>query len=597
MGGARGSLRRGRRLLLVAVAVVAGCGGGAARDEVTAEEISALAEAPCPRPLAIDAPAPRPQKLRAALQGKFAVFDTPTRIRPPVDWARDPLDAHRYRQNLYKLRFLTPLLGAYVHEGDERSLRHAVAVVLDFAEAQPRRGPETLAEAWTDKVVGDRAPIIGFVIRAASCEGLLGREEAESLMELAVQHGEFLSEASRYVPDNHGLFADRGLHLVAEYFPFLSKARGWRSLARERFEDTLRGRLSSGTWLEHSSAYQFLAIRPVEDFIELLGGDRELEAIVRRMRASAGWLVEPDGLISQFGDSNLDAPPRWALRSAERAQGIRGFFGAGFAFAKGSSQDGPGYLAVTAGFHNLTHKHADELSFELYDGGHRIVTDTGLFHKDPGLERDFVLSPQAHSTLTVDDRGWPIHDNERDYGAALSAVGRGDGWFAIKARNPLLAAQGVRHSRLFLYRPGEALVLVDSLRADERHRYSRYLHLGPDLRKVPGRGAARFRARRLEVTVSDSATGSEVASYRGRRNPLGGLTSPEFRGWTPRWTLRLDTQDSDADQALVLNLDGRSRRAEVRTTKGGYIISLQRESAPVRLTVTESGRRLSVTER
>ena len=67
-------------------------------------------------------------------------------------------------------------------------------------------------------------------------------------------------------------------------------------------------------------------------------------------------------------------------------------FGAGFAFVRGSSETGGhGYLAVTDGFHNLTHKHGDELSFELYDDGRSIVNDTGLFHKDPGPIRDYVV--------------------------------------------------------------------------------------------------------------------------------------------------------------------------------------------------------------
>ena len=57
-----------------------------------------------------------------------------------------------------------------------------------------------------------------------------------------------------------------------------------------------------------------------------------------------------------------------------------------------------GYLAVTDGFHNLTHEHADELSFELFDHGAGIVSDTGLYHKDPGRIRDFVVSERAQAS-------------------------------------------------------------------------------------------------------------------------------------------------------------------------------------------------------
>jgi hypothetical protein len=581
-------------VLCALVLAVVGCAGGAENRLVDDEDVAALAEASCPQPLGLTFGPPDAKELQRAMRGHLEVFGTPVVLRPPVDWSEDPLEAGRYRQNLFKLRFLDPLIAAYIREGDLQALRHALALVLDFAGQEPFRGSGTIGEAWTDKVVGDRAPLVGFVMRAAGCEGLLNDEDARTLAELGAQHGAFLEDESRYEPDNHGLFADRGLYLIAAYLPFLGESEAWKELARERFEETLRGRLSEGMWLEHSSGYQFLAIRPLEDFIKLLDGDRELEGVMRRMRASAAWMVEPDGLISQFGDSNLDAPPAWALRKAERLHGVRGFFGAGYGFVRAKSGQGDGYLAVTAGFHNLTHKHADELSFELYDGGHRIVTDTGLFHKDPGVERDFVLSPQAHSTLTVDDAEWPIDDNERDYGAALKAVGEGDGWYGIFARNPLVRPQGVEHTRLFLYKPGEALVIVDRARSDEDHRYTRYLQMGPDLRLARESDPAEFRTDGLEVDVTDSSQSSRMSTYRGREDPPGGLTSPGFREFLPRRTLAFKTTERDADHALTLSLDGRPRSVSLQKRGDETVVVLRGGRSPERLSVERHGRHLSI---
>ena len=183
------------------------------------------------------------------------------------------------------------------------------------------------------------------------------------------------------------------------------------------------------------------------------------------MKRAAAWFVEPDDEMTQFGDSYLFRVPPWGLRIADRLRGLEAFPRAGFAFVRAPGRDeaGDGYLGVASDFHNTTHKHADELSFELYDHGHRIVSDTGLYHKDPGRIRDFVLSARAHSVLTVDRQGFPILDPSKAYGSGLVGTGRGDGWFAIEGTNPLLRDQGVRHTRLFLYRPGEALVVVDDV--------------------------------------------------------------------------------------------------------------------------------------
>jgi len=252
---------------------------------------------------------------------------------------------------------------------------------------------------------------------------------------------------------------------------------------------------------------------------------------------------------------------------------------------------------VTAGFHNLTHKHADELSFELYESGQRIVTDTGLYHKDPGAEREFVVSPAAHSTLTVDGRGWPIGDSRRDYGSGLVAVGRGAGWRAIEARNPLLRRQGARHSRLLLYRPGHALLVVDTVRARQRHRYDRYLQLGPRI-EVDRRGSARLglRAPGLRGAVADDTGGAHRVELRGERRPLAGFTSPGFRELVPRWTLRFTTRERDASHALAIGLDGRPWRGEVvRTRPSQALLRIRAGAAPRWLRVERSGRRLAVT--
>ena len=96
------------------------------------------------------------------------------------------------------------------------------------------------------------------------------------------------------------------------------------------------------------------------------------------------------------------------------------------------------FLAVASAFHNLSHKHADELSFELFDRGYRIVSDTGLYNKDQNRFWKHQRSAQAHSTLTVDQRNFRLRRN-RAYGSGIQATGQGaTGWYGIQAHNPLV---------------------------------------------------------------------------------------------------------------------------------------------------------------
>jgi len=575
--------RRGRRVLHAVVAtavalVILGVaslatGGGSDDRWMSLSPALALDAAPCPDPADFDVPPVRDRRLEAARQGSFHVFGPgPTRLQVPIDWSTDPLDANRYRQNLQKLRFLAPLLSSYAASGDVDDLRQARDVALDWIRHNPRGKPGTPPEAWSDKVVGDRVPLLAYVLRAAGCEQMLSGEERRLMLSSIREHGQVLASKQDFVPDNHGLFVDLGLLRLANYFPFLDQAERWRKLSRARFEDTLRGRLSEGVWLEHSSGYQFLVIGAVENYLAAYGPDPELSDLLAQMKSAAAWFVKPNGEITQFGDSNLDQAPDWAVTGADPLTGLKAFFGAGFAFVRAPEDSGTGYLAVTDGFHNLTHKHADELSFELFDHGTTVVADTGLYDKDPGPVRDFVTSARAHSVLTVDGREFPITDASAAYGSGLTAAGTGEGWYAIEGLNRLLKAQAVDHRRLFLYKPGVALIVVDRVRSAASHTYTRYLQLGPSVRVSTGgpEGSLGLRAGSLRGGVYDLApSGTLRSKVRGQKDPLQGWTSPDFRKFRPRWTVAYSNRGATETYALSLALDSSALHVRSVDVAGG----------------------------
>ncbi len=559
---------------------------------------AALAAAPCPSQTSIELPTVSPARVAAARERTFDVFGPkPTELAASIDWHTDPLDAERYRQNLHKLRFITPLLSSYAYSGNGEDLAEATEITLDWVRHNPIKDPDTPAEAWSDKVVGDRAPFIAYVARAAACEDLLSAAQRRALLDSLERHGRELAAKRNYTPDNHGLFVDLGLARLTSFLPVLAQSPQWRALARDRFEETLRRRLSQGVWLEHSSAYQFLAIRPLDSMLNVLGSDAELEGLREKMRAAAAWFVRPDGQMTQFGDSNLDPVPDWAQGQVE---GTRAFFGAGFAFLREPNAAGDdGYLAVSDGFHNTTHKHADELSFELFDHGVPIVNDTGLYHKDPGEIRDYVISNRAHSGLVVDGVSPPVTDPSLAYGSGLIAAGDGEGWYAIEGRNRLLEGQGVDHQRLFLYRPGTALVIVDHVRSDVAHTYTRYLQLHPAIElgdrdetsiqiSAPGFGGAIY-----DAGGESPATRTQA---RGQTAPLQGLTSPDFREFDPRWTLAFADSGATETRALTIALDSSGLRATDATTAGTTttVQLIDAEGATSALSVARDRRRLTV---
>ena len=247
------------------------------------------------------------------------------------------------------------------------------------------------------------------------------------------------------------------------------------------------------------------------------------------------------------------------------------------------------YLAVMASYFSDAHKHSDALTFDLFDRGRRLITDTGLYHKDKDENFAFAHATRAHSVLTVDGEEFP-RDGSGTYGSGISQTGKGHGFFAVLGQNPAVEDQGVEHQRLFVYRPGKVLVIVDRLRAEEPHRYARFLQFAPGVQvRERGAGLVLGGGGLRGAVRTNGAGGERIELARGERDPLRGLTSPSFRRWVPRTTARLRSKGSDLDLITVITMDGSPLEAAVRSwdEDGIRLDILRRGGAYRRLLISE----------
>jgi len=539
---------------------------------------------------------------RAAKRWKFKVFHFKTRLKPPVNWeTKDPFHSRSFRQNLHGFTWMDTLLYAYKRTGDTATLRRARDLALDWIKSNPRRfRAGRKGFAWHPKSAADRAGYLGFLARTAACKGMLNAKQARLMVRSLKAHARYLANGPEHQVSNFGLFQDLGLLILSKYLVYEKESSGWRKLALRRFPETLRGRLSSeNVWLEHSTQYQFLAIRLLRDFLKYSPGkqrDPELSAKLAEMKAAANWFVKPGGRYALLGDTQIGSAPEWGYNRGADPQGLKTFNESGFAMVR----DGGSYLATTSGFFNLTHKHADELDFDLVDNGVQVVNGPGNYGYDRHAEfRDYQLASNSHSVLVVDGQSFPL-DPAKAHGSAIRATGQGAGWYAILGANPLVSELGVGHSRLFLYKPGRTLAVVDRVRADVPHTYERFFHLGSDLQAGP------LSAGTLQLTGpnfagglhDDAAADGEAlrAMVRGRRTPLQGFVFPGFRQLVPRWSVDFVSKAEDADYIATFTLAGERRSGEVLVADGTRTeVELVVPGGSVeRLSVTRSGSRLSV---
>jgi hypothetical protein len=310
----------------------------------------------------------------------------------------------------------------------------------------------------------------------------------------------------------------------------------WAKVATARFRRVvdLTVDTSEGVHLEHSPFYQLVVRNAFARFAPAgLLPEEELDALLSRMDEASSWLTAPDGALPPIGDTNVGSRPSPEVQeAATRTRGLRAFPSSGYCVV----HEGDSYLILTAGFHSEGHKHADDLSFCLYEGGRMIVVDSG----NPGYDyasaaRQYCVSPSAHSGIAVDSYTW-IRDPRGGAGSGLVASGSLDDWYAILAENPRIAPDDRVARRLLLYRPAVSLVVVDEVSASGEEVVERYVQLAPELNAtVLTSGSVEIadeEGRIVSVVTPFADGGSEpdsVSAIRGRTTaPLGGLFFPQF---------------------------------------------------------------------
>jgi Heparinase II/III-like protein len=352
-------------------------------------------------------------------------------------------------------------------------------------------------------------------------------------------------------------------------------------------------------WLEHSTQYHFLAIRLLRAFLDFkpkAKSDALLRTLLARLKDRAGWFVAPDGTYALLGDTQLGKVPTWGYYPERTYSGLKTFRRSGFAFAR----QGGSYLGTTAGFHNITHKHADELDFELFDRGLQIVNGPGNYGYDrEEAYREYQLSSASHSVLLADGQSFAT-EPQNTYGSGIAASGQGTGWFAIYGRNSLLSHQGVNHTRLFLYRPGHTLIVVDRVRAPQQHTYHRFFQLGSRV-QIQGRGPSELglTGPGLVGSLYDDAAANGDARrtlVRGRLSPLQGFVFPGFRQAVPRWSVEYVSRAANEDFITTFTLDGATQRATLTDSTPTHVgVHLEDSNGPdSAISVTRDGARLSV---
>jgi len=452
----------------------------------------------------------------------------------PVDWNADPFNDRNWRYQLHAWRMLDPLFGAWEQTGEIKYLGDTLRVVFDWYEYHEVRQQKSDYE-WYDMAVGLRAMKLAYLFQRAF-EGDVQLDDAgkAKLIHLAWLHAQSLMDKNLLSKGNHGLFQLHGLLALCNVVPSIETCAGARDFVKVEMQDLLLRQFSSeGVHLESAPEYHFFVYNTVKRFMdtgwyEQFGFIREL---MERVEQNRVWMVHPDKTIVTVGDSepkpvNIDWP-----ESSDSCRDVkapcyllRNFRESGYAIVRSDwtvPVQKASMLFVMGMFFQTGHKLPDDLSFEWFDKGERILTNAGKYSYSNGPFRDYVTSTAAHNTVEIDGTTRKLAEAMR-YGSAIKDAKVMGETFLIRGTVP--REEGIDHERLVLFRPERWLAIVDTLQGDALHQYTQWFHFAPQWRLEQVEDDLRLVSSSGRTVLVRHLSGAQLVAPRGQKQP-------KLQGW------------------------------------------------------------------
>ena len=463
--------------------------------------------------------APNTTQADQALAHEYNVTAVPLKFDGAIDWRANPTKPFDPEWTWQFGRHdWWPALGrAYWDTGDEKYTREWLWELRSWIADNP-------LPLKVDNGVGSRWRTIECGIRLAGSwpdsffRFLSSPELSDDDLVLMVKS---LVEQARYLlafptTGNWLTMEANGMGHVGVLFPEFKEAATWRDTAIARLYAELDKQVyPDGAQIELSTGYHYVALR---NFLGLANiarlNDVKLPADyvgkLERMYACGMWAMRPDRNLPPLNDAwdvNVPATLAEGFRLFPQrtdfqwiaTDGKTGtppdhlshwFPWAGWAVMRTGWARDDKYLLFDVGPFGYGHQHEDKLAFVLSAYGTNLVIDTGSYRYDTSPMRAYVLSPWAHNTVLVDDKG---QNRRRVHETYVNHAPQDNPWYTTPAADycegvydngfGLQNALKVLHKRQVLFVKPDYWIVLDTLTPEDTapHEYTSLFHLGtPD---------------------------------------------------------------------------------------------------------------------
>ena len=352
--------------------------------------------------------------------GKYYLFNDADAIEfknsrilktPTINWKyKHHHSLNTYQVYLHNLDLLTGLSNEYKRTNDIWLLEQAHAILKNWIKYDKSKKIKSPAKMWADHPAAAR--VLNIVFFYATARDVIEIDES-LIYDILTKHANFLYQNKNYTRNNHGIMMDRSLILLSLILENSNESKDWRERALVRIKDAFNRDFSQkGTHLENSPTYHRLVMNlfiSTERFLKQ--NDLSLgEAYTDRLKLAKKYLqyiTKPDKTLPTIGDAGKS-------EAFKIKKVYDNFFDseAGIAILQDENKSNPElstWISFICGYGSKTHKHNDDLSFNLFWKGKDIFVDAGKYSYDKNNKyRQYVISPLAHNTLTVKSENYSL---------------------------------------------------------------------------------------------------------------------------------------------------------------------------------------------
>jgi hypothetical protein len=496
----------------------------------------------------------------------------------PLTWQEDPYHEAYWEFYFYGLRPEATLLYEWETTGRRAYLEKLVAILRSYVAYDATRGEDIVTFDNNHTAAYRTMELVNFYVKLKLAHALppdLEAGLARSLQKL----GAFLAEPRHFEADfNHGFNEGAALLVLADNFPHMSGASGWRTLALERLKQMLVNTIDAdGVEVENSPFYQVYVLGLVYQIAQWAKryepglATPYLETAMKMLRYTAD-VTMPNGYLPMLGatattympsqDPTVYGPmaaadPEFDFAYTRGAHGAAPPDGAvlfpvsGLFLMRsplGSTANLPNQTFVTfnAGTYRTSHSDLDALGITMYSNGAEVLPTSGLYTYTEEPDLEYFHGTRSHNTVVVDGK------DQAQGSAEAGSHGSSEGATWASGVSRLYA--GVTHHRtVVILRQG--LVLVhDELSSASSHEYSQTWHLAPNA--TPAGTTANLTASvggkpQLTITQADP-TAMSRQSFDGATGPMQGWYSSSYGSKRPSWALQYSREGTTAAFGTLL---------------------------------------------